>query len=345
MRFYTYQNFDVGKFDMPVLSGYLFNEFRRRGMKVNVINKDGCLISVTVENVCIFKDAIRFTSPCSLQKYLTQNGVQDLAKTIFPHGYIKTTAQLDETSFPPHEAFYSALKRTNVTLTEYETARSEFNRRKELNEGHPEKMHTFRNWLEHYNLLDCFPLSCAINNSFQNYFDIFGMDPTLSVSLASYAHLVQMRQYASDAPLSHSFCSKTVVAKHTDVVESKEKDPDEYTDSMFEDSDSDGDSGDLDEATNVTKKRKVEQKPKRVQKFDFIRQKFRSSLFGGIVNCYHRMTDLTGKPGLPSSTQFALNGDKFTKIVFLDFNAMYLWSQKQPMPTTPGLHLEPKKLN
>ena len=48
------------------------------------------------------------------------------------------------------------------------------------------------------------------------------------------------------------------------------------------------------------------------------------------------MTDLTGQTGLPRSTTIAPNGDKFTKIVFFDFNALYLWAQSQEFPTTPG---------
>ncbi len=49
------------------------------------------------------------------------------------------------------------------------------------------------------------------------------------------------------------------------------------------------------------------------------------------------MTDLTGQPDLPRATQFAPNGDRFTNITFLDYNAMYLDSQQKMFPTTPGI--------
>ena len=39
----------------------------------------------------------------------------------------------------------------------------------------------------------------------------------------------------------------------------------------------------------------------------------------------------------PEAARFAPNGNPFTALVFLDFNSMYLWSQLQVQPLTPGL--------
>ena len=39
----------------------------------------------------------------------------------------------------------------------------------------------------------------------------------------------------------------------------------------------------------------------------------------------------------PEAARFAPNGNLFTAIAFFDFNSMYLWSQLQPQPLTPGL--------
>ena len=69
-----------------------------------------------------------------------------------------------------------------------------------------------------------------------------------------------------------------------------------------------------------------------------IRELFRDNLLGGLVNVYHRMTDLSDQPDLPRSAQFSENGEKFTRIQFFDFNALYLYAQKQPFPATPGIH-------
>lgn len=69
-----------------------------------------------------------------------------------------------------------------------------------------------------------------------------------------------------------------------------------------------------------------------------IRQLFRENLLGGLVNVYHRMTDLSNQPNVPRSSQYAENGEKFTRIQFFDFNALYLYAQRQPFPATPGIH-------
>ena len=37
------------------------------------------------------------------------------------------------------------------------------------------------------------------------------------------------------------------------------------------------------------------------------------------------------------ASRIAPNGDLYTALLFLDFNAMYLWSQEQDLPLSPGL--------
>jgi hypothetical protein len=39
----------------------------------------------------------------------------------------------------------------------------------------------------------------------------------------------------------------------------------------------------------------------------------------------------------PRNAKFAPDGERFSKITFLDFNALYLWSANQKMPCTPGV--------
>ena len=45
----------------------------------------------------------------------------------------------------------------------------------------------------------------------------------------------------------------------------------------------------------------------------------------------------------PPASKIAPNGDLYTALLFLDFNAMYLWSQMQDMPLGPGLRWKPSK--
>ena len=209
-------------------------------------------------------------------------------------------------------------------------------------EGHPDRMNNFADWLRYYNLLDVVPLAAAIDHAFENYFCVFGMDPCVKMSLAGYANLVQMKCFNPEAPFVHSFSGATTAVKH-DPKSSVES---EYTEDMFEDSDDETVDGE-----DVVMKDVSKEPTQRKEKFKELRELFRNSLFGGLgmsfiitifkfklflVNVYHRMTDLTGQTGLPRSTTIAPNGDKFTKIVFFDFNALYLWAQSQEFPTTPG---------
>ena len=67
-----------------------------------------------------------------------------------------------------------------------------------------------------------------------------------------------------------------------------------------------------------------------------LRELFRENLYGGLVNCFHRLVDLSGRPNMPRSAQFAPNGRPLTSLMFFDFNSLYLFAQKLPFPATPG---------
>ena len=180
--------------------------------------------------------------------------------------------------FPSHEQFYSELKGANVSTEDYLDAKTEYDLRRALPEDNPRKIHNFVDWLRHYNNLDTFPLSKAINNSFARFFESFGMDPSWGISLPAYAQNCMFENYAEDQALCWSFW----------------------------------------------------------RRFDDIRDIFRDNLLGGLVNCYHRLTDLSNQEGLPEAAQKAPNGDPLTRLMFYDFNALYLYAQRLPFPATPG---------
>ena len=69
---------------------------------------------------------------------------------------------------------------------------------------------------------------------------------------------------------------------------------------------------------------------------DHIRDMFRNNIVGGLTNCYHRHINLTDGPS-PHNSKFSPSNDRFTSVSFFDVNAMYLATQMQPMPLTPGL--------
>ena len=81
------------------------------------------------------------------------------------------------------------------------------------------------------------------------------------------------------------------------------------------------------------------------RKFSKVRELFRENLLGGLVNCFHRMTDLRKSAKVPFSAKIAPNGKPFTKIVFFDFNSLYLYCQELGFPTTPGIMWTPLRKN
>ena len=88
-------------------------------------------------------DILFYTAPCSLAKYLKQWGAIG-QKAIFPHSLFSSIEEINQTiQFPIHEAFYSELKLENVTLDEYDEAKSLYDTRLQLPGGHPDKWNNF----------------------------------------------------------------------------------------------------------------------------------------------------------------------------------------------------------
>ena len=247
---------------------------------MQVLKKNGHYFAITTTKI-ILKDALLFSSPCSLSKYLKQNNVTE-KKSIFPYTFFTKIEQMAiYTEFPPRDAFFSELRNSNVSKTEYDQAKFEFYRRKALPENNPERMRSMRDWLSYYNQLDTEPLACAIENSFRNFFEIFGLDPSFCVSLPKFAQQCMFKLYSEREPLCYSFSKKESEA----------------------------------------------------------RAFFRQSLTGGLVNCFHRLVDLSGRPHMPKNAQFAPNGKPLTSLMFFDFNSLYLYAQQLPFPATPGKFL------
>ena len=186
------------------MASYLFPALKARFGNINVLKKGNAYYSISTP-VFTFKDALNFTSPCNLSKYLRQNDVSE-KKSIFPYSLYHSIEEMDAyTEFPPRAAFYSELKGTTVSEADYEDAKSEFYRRKELPETDTEHMKSMRCWLKYYNELDTAPLAHAIYNSFGNFFQIFGIDPSFYTSLPKFAQECMFKSYDSEEALCYSF--------------------------------------------------------------------------------------------------------------------------------------------
>ena len=176
-------------------------------LEVAALKRGSKYLSVALGNV-VFKDALNFSAPCSLDKYLKQWGAK-LTKSIFPHGHFTDIKQLEmTTTFPTPDAFYSSLKNEAVDPNVYIAAKNEFERRLSLQNDHPDKMTSFKCWLKYYNDLDVQPMIEAINNSFKAFHKFFDVDPTVNLTLPSIAYRAMFNSYDKKLPLAYSFSNR-----------------------------------------------------------------------------------------------------------------------------------------
>ena len=281
--------FFSAKYDIPVIIGQLYGyvdaknkellaqSSKNKPIKIQELQRGSKYMNLVIGNIS-FKDALNFSAPCSLDKYMKQWGAK-LTKSIFPHGYFSDIQQLEKTvNFPPPAAFYNTIKRANVDMNLYQSEKAEFEKRLALPEDHPDKMFNFKCWLQYYNNLDTSPMIDAISSSFAAFHKYFDVDPGVNLTLPSIAYKSMFNQFDERLPLAYSFSNR----------------------------------------------------------FDHVRKLFRENQVGGLTNVYQR--DINLQDGnAPWSALYAPNGDRYTYCGFWDFNSMYLYSQLQFMPLSPGI--------
>ena len=211
LTFNTYA-FNGGKFDMKILAPYIYAYAHHRGIEISAIKRCGSYFSLTLERklgnriqkIC-FRDVLNFTSPTTLEKYMSQWGAR-ATKSIFPYSHYKSIEELKQaTDFPDQAAFFNELKQQVIDPESYEMARSEFNRRKSLPPCDPQHMSNMADWLKYYNMLDVQPLVEAIDNSFKTFHGLFKIDPQTHHSLPSMAFQAMFQSVPKELPFGFTF--------------------------------------------------------------------------------------------------------------------------------------------
>lgn len=125
--------------------------------------------------------------------------------------YFRSIEHVRETiDFPPYEAFYSDLKRSNVPREEYESCKALYNQRKALQDDHPDKMKNMSCWLRYYNLIDVRPLVTAFENMVKSYSDYFNCDPHIKASLPGLAFDAVCNMSPKNIPLVYTFSNEEI---------------------------------------------------------------------------------------------------------------------------------------
>ena len=213
--------FNSAKFDTRVLAPIMFDVMLRnidcqpsgKGIKkpkLSVLKRQENYFNLSYDMKAVnckiqFCDILSHLSPCSLSDFLKMTGAPE-AKSVFPYQHYNSVAEIKAaTEFPPMSAFHSDLKSGLTCDAEsYAHAKSIFDNRKSLPDGHPEKWTSMLNFLEHYNNLDVIPMITAIKTWFDTFEGIFGVDGFQKQSLASMAQTSMFKQFSEFSPLLHS---------------------------------------------------------------------------------------------------------------------------------------------
>jgi hypothetical protein len=107
-----------------------------------------------------FLDIINYLAPgFSYSKYLAAFKIEE-TKGVFCYEYITDLGKLNETSLPPHSAFFSPLKNCNVSETEYALCKKIWVEK---------RMSTLKNFLIWYNNKDVVPFLAALERQVEFY--------------------------------------------------------------------------------------------------------------------------------------------------------------------------------
>jgi hypothetical protein len=271
--------FNSARFDLPCIAGPLFLILKEKFKKVEVLKKNSSYISISTETLA-FKDALKFTAPCSYDKF-ARVWEAPTFKSIWPYSFYSNIAEIKAAKkFPPLSAFESTLKGDiKPNMETYINGKREFYRMKLLPKGHKERIVSMYGFLKFYNTQDVQPLVIAIENCFKCYDQYFDVNAMSALSLPSLAMKAMFKNYSKIDPLIYSIPDKNK------------------------------------EINNI----------------------FRSNVEGGLVNVYRRDVTTMILEDVPDAAKYAENGDKFTFILGLDSNSMYLACQGEKLPTSPGI--------
>ena len=188
--------FNSAGYDIKLIKKYLFKELCEHGEQPNfTVKKAGKYPCIKTEHLK-FMDILQFLAPgYNLKSFFKAFGVSE-QKGFFPYEYFTHVDQLDETTLPPYETFYSTIKGCNVLEEDYATFQKLINQGKSEQEAlqalrlpskpktGPENYQwlqqlwdenqwsTFADYLKWYNDLDVTPMIQAIENMNEFYKNI-----------------------------------------------------------------------------------------------------------------------------------------------------------------------------
>jgi len=144
--------FNSGKYDLNAVIEFLFPYLiETQPVKFTVKRNSNHMCLKT--NFLKFLDITNYLAPGFSYDQFLKAYECEKTKGFFPYEWIDSLDKLEETSLPPHTAFYSSLKNQNITEQEYQYCQRVWENK---------EMSTFKDFLVWYNNLDVVPFLEAV---------------------------------------------------------------------------------------------------------------------------------------------------------------------------------------
>ena len=199
--------YNSSRYDLNVIFEHIikcYDELGGNSADVHIIKKGTRYFSLNLNDIH-FKDLLNFTCPMSLDEYL-KTWTDNHKKLIYPYEHFSSIEQIRECkNFPPIEAFYSSLKLSCVSESEYQSSKLEYERRQNLDSNDINHWSSMECYLKHYNLSDVYPASKAMLNQFNVFEQHFGFSPMQTFGLPSFAKLSMYKLYNIKSPKIFTF--------------------------------------------------------------------------------------------------------------------------------------------
>ena len=174
--------FHSGQYDLNVLKRFLIPYLVRNGGVQFTIKRNQTYLSLKSSKLTFLDISNFLAAGSSYAGFLKAYGCAE-NKGFFPYEWVDSLEKLEEEQLPPHEAFHSKLKNTNITAEEYKYCQEVWREK---------KMKTMRDFLVWYNNLDVVPFIEAVEKM-KAFWQAHQIDIFNSISLPGIAMKFEMQ--------------------------------------------------------------------------------------------------------------------------------------------------------
>ena len=182
LKEFTVIGFHSGQYDMNVLKRFLIPHLVRNGGVQFTIKRNQSYLSLKSSKLTFLDISNFLAAGSSYAGFLRAYGCED-EKGFFPYEWMNSLENLEEAQLPPHSAFYSSLKNTNISEEEYKYCQEVWEK---------EEMKTMRDFLVWYKNMDVVPFIDAIEKM-KAFWQEYGIDIFNFISLPGIAMKFEMQ--------------------------------------------------------------------------------------------------------------------------------------------------------